>query len=235
MKTTAILFALLLCIGFSATGQDQEIDSSEDEKKVMEAVVNFADSVYYMHKEYKFEKFHAFYTEDYFIQVMRSRVYKERVADLESDKKNGRYKKTEADYEKEHQELSDAYHKVQAAVDGHKERVTHFEIHFWSNIQTNDGITVYYEQIMHLDNDFKVTNATINSSIGAKSDKTAILYKKGCEAPKKKVATDAPNAPIIEKVPDTKTADLTTTIDVEETEKEKKKRLKKEKKLAKKK
>ncbi|MEO9532969.1 MAG: hypothetical protein ABJG68_15555 [Crocinitomicaceae bacterium] len=176
-------FLLLTTFGFS---QEQEIDSSEDEVKVKEAVVKWADTTFYSHTEYKFENFHAFYTEEYFIQVMRSRMYKERVEDLEKNKAAGRYKKSDADYEKEHKELKDAYTKVQNDVDNFKFRVSHFQISFWSNIQTTDGITVYYEHIVKLDNDLKVTEATINSSIGKKSEATAILYAKDVKGGKKK-------------------------------------------------
>ena len=178
---TAFLF--LSVIGFT---QEQEIDSSEDEVKVKEAVVKWADTTFYSHSEYKFEKFYAFYTEEYFIQVMRSRMYKQRVEDIEKTKAAGRYKKTDAEYEKEHQELKDAYTKVQKDVDTFKFRVSHFQISFWSNIQTNDGITVYYEHILKLDNDYKVTEAVINSSIGKKSEATEILYAKGVKGEKKK-------------------------------------------------
>lgn len=186
MKKLILLLFIGLFSVFNVIGQDQEIDSSEDEERVKKAVVSWADSVFYMHKEYKFEKFHAFYTEEYFIQVMRSRMYKERVADLEKSKKAGRYKKSDAEYEKEHNQMKEAYEKVQLDVDNFKFRVSHFEIHFWSNIQTNDGITVYYEHIVKLDNDYRVNEAIINSSIGAKSDKTEIIYKKGTGPVKKK-------------------------------------------------
>lgn len=186
MKKLLLLLFIGLFTAIGSIAQDQEIDSSEDEAKVKKAVVRWADSVFYMHKEYKFEQFHAFYTEEYFIQVMRARMYKERLTDLEKSKKIGRYKKSDAEYDKEHKEMSESYKKIQTGADNFEFRVSHFEIHFWSNIQTNDGITVYYEHIVQLDNGYQVIDATINSSIGAKSDKTEITYKKGKGPVKKK-------------------------------------------------
>jgi hypothetical protein len=171
------LTAALLSTNLSY-GQDQEIDSSEDEKKVKDATVIWADNTFYKHSDYKFEHFHAFYTEEYFIATMRTRMYKERLDLLESKKESGRYKKTEEEYQKEHTENKEAYTKVKNELDNMHNRVTHFEIHFWSNIQTNDGITVYYEHIVKLDNDYQVTSAEVHSAIGKKSDKTEILYKK---------------------------------------------------------
>ena len=184
MKKLSILLLLALAnvICFS---QNQEIDSSQDEVIVKDAVVHWADSVFYMHQEYKFENFRAFYTEEYFIQVMCSEMYKERVDNLEKIKKAGRYKKSDTDYEKEHKELNDAYLKVQNDVDNFKFRANYYQISFWSNIQTNDGITVYYEHIVKVNNDYQVIEATINSSIGKKSDATEILYAKDVKGEKK--------------------------------------------------
>lgn len=185
MKLLLTFLSLTLLVSNMAYAQEQEIDDTEDEKLTMAAVVNWADSVFYSHSEYKFEHFKAFYTEEYFIAVMRSRMYKTRVEDLEADKKRGAYKKSDAEYDKEHKELEDAYLKVKKQADNMEQRVTHFQIHFWSNIQTNDGITVYYEHIVKLDNDYQVTEATINSAIGKKSEATAILYKKNVKQKKK--------------------------------------------------
>ena len=186
MKKLILLLFIGLFSALNSLSQDQEIDSSQDEEKVQGAVVRWADSVFYKHSEYKFEQFHAFYTEEYFIQVMRARMYKERLSDLEKSKKIGRYKKSDAEYKKEHDQMQNAYDKIQVDADNFKFRVSHFEIHFWSNIQTNDGITVYYEHIVQLDNDYRVIDTIINSSIGAKSDKTEITYKKGKGPIKKK-------------------------------------------------
>lgn len=183
------LFVYLLTLGILTTNlsfaQGDEIDSAEDEKLTKEAVVAWADSVFYMHKEYKFEHFKAFYTDEYTIALARKGFYKQRVDDLEKDKNAGRYKKSDEEYEQEHKELNDAYLKIKKEADNFKLRVTHFQIHFWSNIQTNDGITVYYEHILKLDNDYNITEAVINSAIGKKSEKTEILYKKDVKVKKK--------------------------------------------------
>ena len=51
------------------------------------------------------------------------------------------------------------------------------QIHFWSNIQTQDGIRVYYELNMKLNNDYEVIEAIENSSIGKKNQDSRIAYK----------------------------------------------------------
>ncbi|MBD3637354.1 MAG: hypothetical protein HUJ25_08385 [Crocinitomicaceae bacterium] len=183
------LFFYLLTLGTltanTAFSQNFEIDSSEDEEKTKEAVLAWADSVFYMHKEWKFENFRPFYTEEYEIAFLRANAYKDRVEDLEKEKESGRYKGSDEEYEKEHKELQEAYLKIKEELENIQIRVTHFQIHFWSNIQTTDGITVYYEHIVKLDHNFNVTEAVINSAIGKKNEKTEILYKKDVKEKKK--------------------------------------------------
>ncbi|UKN01470.1 hypothetical protein K6119_17230 [Paracrocinitomix mangrovi] len=178
MKSLFTLFTFGILFTSIGYGQNADIDSSEDEKKVKDAVVKWADETFYEHKEYKFENFHAFYTEEYEIAFLRTNARKEMLDELEQDKAAGRYRKSEDEYQKEHTELKEDYLKFKGELDKMTVKVTHYQISFWSNIQTNDGITVYYEHIVKLDNNFIVTDATINSAIGKKSDKTEIIYKK---------------------------------------------------------
>jgi hypothetical protein len=191
---TFLLLQLFISSAFFAVAQDDEIDSSQDKIKVENAVVRWADSVFYRHSEYKFDNFRAEYSEGYFIAIMRSRAYKERVTDLEADKAAGRYKGTEEAYQKELQTLKDAYTKAQTDADNYVLRADSYTIHFWSNIQTTDGITVYYEHIVTLNNSYHVTSAVVNSAIGKKDENTQILYKKDVKTttPDKKKVDDAP-------------------------------------------
>ena len=177
MNTIFSLIALLF-LSSSNPGPTQDIDSSDDEVKVKTAVVEWADNTFFSHSEYKFEHFKAIYTDEYFIAVMRAEMYKKRLTALENQKSKGTYKKSDGEYETEHTTLRENLDKSQKEADEFTNRAEYYRIHFWSNIQTNDGITVYYEHIMKLDNDYKVIEATENSAIGKKSSETKILYKK---------------------------------------------------------
>jgi hypothetical protein len=181
MNSIFTLIALPITIGIlsaSSPGPTQDIDSSEDEIKVKAAVVKWADATFYSHTEYKFEHFKAIYTDDYFIAVMRADMYKKRLVTLEKQKSSGSYKKSDTEYENEYSALKDNYVKAQTEADNFTQRAEYYRVHFWSNIQTNDGITVYYEHIMKVDNAYNVIEATENSAIGKKSSATKILYNK---------------------------------------------------------
>lgn len=178
-KLVYLLTLGILLLSNDSYSQHFHIESGDDEKKVEEAVLKWADSVFYMHKEWKFEHFHAFYTEEYEIAYLRMDAYKDRLDELEKEKKDGQFKGTKEEYDKEHKQLEDSYIKIKDEYENITNRATHYKISFWSNIQTNDGITVYYEHIVTLNNGYQVTDAEINSAIGAKSEKTEIVYKKG--------------------------------------------------------
>jgi len=229
---TFLLLPLFFGSAFFAVAQDDEIDSSQDKIKVESAVVRWADSVFYKHSEYKFDHFRAEYSEGYYIAVMRSRAYKERVTDFEADKSAGRYKGTEEAYQKELQTLKDAYTKAQTDADNYVLRADSYTIHFWSNIQTTDGITVYYEHIVTLDNSYHVTAAVVNSAIGKKDENTQILYKKDVKTttPDKKKVDEGPkemkNTETIKTDSSTTngTTETTTPVESSKPKKEKKKK-----------
>ena len=213
---------------------DDEIDSSQDRIKVEKAVVEWADATFYSHSNYKFENFRAEYSESYFIAVMRAKAYKERVTDLETQKSSGRYKGTQEEYEKEHTTLKDAYTKIQNEVDTHPNRADYYTINFWTNIQTTDGITVYYEHIVKLDNSYQVIEATINSAIGKKDENTLPIYKKDVKSDDSKKKVDNADSNVVKPVDDKKIENTSTEKDTEKTEEvvedSKKKKKKKKKK-----
>lgn len=176
MNTLLSLLATVL-INTSAPSPANEIDSSADQVKVEEAVVNWANSAFIKHLDYKFEHFKAHYTDDYFIQTMRLETYNDKIETLKSKKEAGEYHGTDEQYENDLRKLSNALKRAEETI-SHIDKVSHYETHFWTNIQTKDGITVYYELIVKLDNDYKVTEAKENSSIGKKSAETKIAYQK---------------------------------------------------------
>lgn len=236
MRTFLLLPFIFGSTYFAFAQEEDEIDSSQDKIKVENAVVHWADSVFYSHSEYKFENFRAEYSEGYYIAVMRSRAYKERVTDFEADKAAGRYKGTEEAYQTELQTLKDTYTKAQTDADNYVLRADFYIIHFWTNIQTTDGITVYYEHIMKLDNSYRVIEAIVNSAIGKKDENTQILYKKDVNpSPDKKKVDEVPEeiAPV-EKINSdgtttsstTTTTEVSTTTEEGKTKKEKKKKKK---------
>ena len=174
--TLAIAFQLLLAPTPSAPFNTFETTAQDS---VQIAVINWADEVFHHHESYKFEQFRIEYTDDYFIQTSRVELYEEKVAEMKAAKANGTYTGSETQYEKD-------LARFEAAISDAKEKcktidpVDHYSIHFWSNIMTDDGITVYYELIIRLDSHYIVESVAENSSIGKKNSDSKITYKKSC-------------------------------------------------------
>lgn len=176
-KILIAIFSLLVLASVSLQGP-RKTGSPEDERLVKENVLKWADSVFYFYEEYRFEQFHAFYTEEYQIAQLRAEMYHDKLANLEKLKRKGFYKKTDAEYEKEHEDLVIKNKELKDEVVNYPNKADYYQILFWSNIKTNHGITVYYSHQVKLDNSFTVTGAEIKSEIGKKNDKTVILYAK---------------------------------------------------------
>jgi len=176
MTKLIILFSTIFLLS-SITSHNIKV-SEKDKKNVQNSVLSWADSVFYHHEEYRFEQFHAEYTDLYQISVLRLDMYKNKQINLEKLKQKGFYKKTDAEYEKEHGALVLKNIELEKIATNFEDKADSYQILFWSNIKTNQGPTVYYSHLIKLDNDFHVTSAEIKSEIGKKNEKTKILYAK---------------------------------------------------------
>lgn len=167
----------LVLLNTAPLAPTDDIDSSQDQIKVEQAVVEWANATFIKHENYKFEHFKAFYTDEYFIQTSRIEMYNDKIESLKTKKENGEYHGSDEQFNADVQKLTDAIKKAED-ISKKIDRVTHYETHFWTNIQTKDGITVYYELIVKLNNDYTVVEAVENSSIGKKGPDSKIAYKK---------------------------------------------------------
>lgn len=172
-----LVFTLNLLFPTSFPTIHQTASENSDEVSVKAAVVNWADETFRHHESYKFDQYRVAYTDEYFIQTSRIELYEEKIALLKSDKAAGKYSGSDVQFEKDlaryEESIADATEKCKTI-----EPIDHYSIHFWSNIMTDDGITVYYELIVMLDSKFTITQATENSSIGKKSPTSKISYNK---------------------------------------------------------
>lgn len=172
----SLIFFLLISPQLYGIGFTEQKQIESDRRKVKDKVIEWSDSVFYFHEDYRFENFHAHYTDDFYIIMMRSDQYKKKVDDLKLSKKNGEFTGTLQAYNAQLKVLEDKYQKFQIIVDSYSVRVKFFEIIFWSNIKTKHGYNVYYSHKFKLSNDFVVMSAVIKSSIGNRSVDNKIIY-----------------------------------------------------------
>lgn len=171
------LILLILTSFYSVTSQS-EISATDltEQTQVENAVTAWATKNFTYHEGEKFEQFRPFYTEEYSIQELRIEAYTEKIALVKAKKLDGTYTGSEDDYSKEIKKLEDAIAHANSLL-LQVQRIDYYQIHYWTNIQTVDGISVYYELIMKLDQNFNVVESLENSSIGKKSSASKIAYK----------------------------------------------------------
>lgn len=174
---TSIFFGLLCLFNFH--GNDL-IDSTEDEKKVKKSVAKWVDNNIHKWDGQKFDKFHAYYTEEFEMESIKVKMYANQLENLERRKKLGKYTGTDEEFDAEKKSLKEKIDKTKGELNGFKPRVTYYEIYMWSNIQTKNGLNVYMELYFKLNDDYEVTSHRINSSIGGEKEpsKNQIMYKK---------------------------------------------------------
>ena len=94
----ALIFIFFLFFGAQsfAVGYTEAEQIKKDERIVRDKVLEWSDSVFYFHEDYRFENFHAHYTDEFYIVMLRSDQYRKRIQDLELSKKNNTYNGTNA-------------------------------------------------------------------------------------------------------------------------------------------
>ena len=173
----SVAFMLITIIGFSL-GESEKQQLETDIVKVKENVLEWADSVFYHHEGYRFEHFHAHYTEEFYIVMLRSDQYRKKIEELEKSKEEKKFFGSEDEYQNELSNLKRKYEKFQFIVQSFASRAVFFEIIFWSNIKTKHGYPVYYSHKFKLSNDFIIMSASIKSSIGNRDSANGIIYNK---------------------------------------------------------
>lgn len=169
------LFLILMSMAFQAI-HTAPTTLLTDQEQTQASILSWADSTFTNHSNYKFDGLRVFETDEYEIQSMRLELYQEKINALKDAKEKGTYSGTDESYENDLTKLTAKLTQTNEIIST-LQRVDYYETHFWTNIQTTDGITVYYELIIKQNHVFKVIEAIENSSIGKKVDGSKIAYK----------------------------------------------------------
>lgn len=172
----ALVFGIFTLLNFH---NHDLVDSSEDKRKVEEAVLKWCDKNLQSYEGKKFEKFHPFYTEEYEMENIKVNMYESQLENLERRKKAGKYTKSEEDFLSEKQAIEDKIKKTKEALFSFRPKVTYYEVYLWSNIKNKNGKPIFMQLYFKLDDDYNIISHKINSSIGGESDpsKNQIMYK----------------------------------------------------------
>ncbi|WP_066759640.1 hypothetical protein [Crocinitomix algicola] len=174
MKPYLIALSLLICTSIYS---NEPVTSIELEK-IEKSIKSWTDSSLIAYHGDKFENHRAFYTDDFFIQNTRIELYGEKIEKLKAQKQNGSYPGTENEYNENLKTLEAVILEASSKIQN-IDRVAHYEVNYWSNIQTKDGVTVYFEIVFKLNSNFEIISAKENSSIGKIGPQSKIAYKSG--------------------------------------------------------
>lgn len=168
---------LLLLISLTSLAQTSvRANESIDQMKTQAAIINWADQLFIKHSDYKFDELSVFETDEYTMQSLRIQLYEEKIQALNAAKENGTYAGTSESLENDLNKLDTKRTQTKELI-ASIQRVDYYETHFWTNIQTMDGITVYYELIIKQNHLFEILEAHENSSIGKRGTGSKIAYK----------------------------------------------------------
>lgn len=146
--------------------QQSQKGTKEEKELAEKSVLLWADETFHSYDSPRFENFVAHYTEEYQMMSMRVEMLEKRREKVDSVKEKENYENLGAEIEKAKKRVADI-----------EQRVTHYEVDFWANIATTDGITVNYRHKIILDNNFKVVSHEETAAIGKKDQNTKIRYK----------------------------------------------------------
>ena len=169
MRLFLSLFILLSAVSY---GQSDE----EIKKKAEKAILKWASETFEQYDEPRFENFHLSPSPEYYAMSVLREEYvnfkKEIVFNFNegtSDRDEATVKHDTANIQKKIDELDVMLKAIEPKFD-------HIEYFLWSNILTDNGLTVYYQHQIKLDKDMNVISYRESSAVG-KPENVHIIFK----------------------------------------------------------
>ncbi len=166
------LFLLSILIPLSSFSQTED----EIKAKAEKAILAWAEKTFSHFEGSRFENFHLSPSPEYYaMSVLREEyeTFKEEIVynfnEGTSDRTEEEVKEDTSSINKKIEELDQMLAMIDPPFD-------HIEYFWWSNIQTDNGLTVYYQHQLKLDPSYKVISYRESSAVG-KPDNVKILYK----------------------------------------------------------
>jgi hypothetical protein len=181
MKKSITLFLIVFfstaTVAFMQNTSGSGSTSPENQDLVEKSVLAWADKTFEFYDGARFEKFEAAVSNDYMKLESKLQGMKEYKTELSDQYTSGSLNKTKEEYDKMIKKTDRKIDSLQTLVKNTPAGTSGFEVDFWANILTNNGLTVYYKHHIILNKDYTVTKHTVTSSVGKANDQQKILYK----------------------------------------------------------
>lgn len=151
--------------------------SPENQDLVEKSVLDWADKTFEFYDGARFEKFEASVSTDYMKLQSKLEGMKEYKTELSDQFASGELSKTKDEFDKMVKKTDRKIDSLQTLVNTTPTGSSGYEVDFWANILTNNGLTVYYKHHVILNKDYMVTSHKVSSAVGKANEDQKILYK----------------------------------------------------------
>lgn len=179
MKKSLLITALFILIAPIAFMQGSKVNdnAAEHQSMVEKSVLEWADVTFEFYDGARFEDLEVATSKEYYKTEAKLNGFKEYKVEMKDMFDSGQLKKTKEEFDAMMKKTDRKIDSLQILLKNTPAGVSGFEVDFWANIMTNNGLTVYYKHHLILDAEYKVTNHTVTSSVGKTNDQQKILYK----------------------------------------------------------
>ena len=147
------------------------------QKKVEDAVISWADATFEFYDAPRFENFETEPHPDFYMLQMQLQTLQEFKEEIVFNFNEGNSDRTEEKLTEDTIKINQNMDEMRMVMEMFEPKYSGYNINFWANIQTNNGLTVYYQHYVTLSDNFEVTDAKVTKAVGKESDDVEIIYK----------------------------------------------------------
>jgi len=151
--------------------------SAEQQDMVEKSVLDWADKTFEYYDGARFEKFEAAVSAEFEKLSAKLEGMKEYKQEISDQYKAGELNKSQEEFDKMIKKTERKIDSLQTLVNNTPAGASGYEIDFWANILTNNGLTVYYKHHIVLNKDYTVTSFKVTSAVGKANEEQKILFK----------------------------------------------------------
>lgn len=174
--TIASLFLLLAPVAFMQENKLKD-NAAEHQSMVEKSVLEWADVTFEFYDGARFEELEVATSKEYYKLEAKLNGFKEYKTEMKDMFDSGQLNKTKDEFDAIMNRTDRKIDSMQTLLKNTPAGVSGFEVDFWANIMTNNGLTVYYKHHLILNAEYKVTTHTVTSSVGKTNEQQKILYK----------------------------------------------------------
>jgi len=169
---TKMLLIVLISLPFSGISQD-EIDIKNKAEK---AIISWAETTFEYFDAPRFENFYLSPSPDFYALTILKEEYNTFKDEIVFNYNESKSDRTEEQLKRDTASISNKIKELDMILDNMSPKFDHIEYFFWANIQTDNGLTVYYQHQIKLDETYNIISFRESSSIG-KPENVNILFK----------------------------------------------------------